>query len=120
FLGGMLTPWGSVQWHESLAAEPIRQDLEAAIARFEQQVSVSKIKGESETQTRLESGVNASFFSLSNSGQDVMPRFIGAARRKGKVRLDLENPETGGKASFWIDLKTRKEVSAGEHDLRPL
>ncbi|MDB6023901.1 MAG: domain containing protein [Verrucomicrobiales bacterium] len=109
-IGGMLNPWGSVQWHEDLA-EPLQRDLDGAIEQFEQRVNESKIKGESRQKTDLRNATTSGFFYMQGTGQEVMPKFLEVQVSGEKMQLSLENPETGGTAIFWIDIKTRK-VSA--------
>lgn len=98
--------YGSIQWHEHLA-EPLDGEVDAVITQFEQQVDNAKIKGESDQTTYLRA-MEPDFFLLPICGQEVMPKFLGVQVSGGEMRLELENPETGGTASFWIDIKTRK------------
>ncbi len=106
-IGGMLTPWGRINWHDDVA-DPLQGDVDSLIERFEQRVNDSKIKGESRHESDLRSAAKPGFFYVSGSGQEVMPKFLGVQVSGEEMRLDLENPETGGTASFWIDIKTRK------------
>ncbi len=105
-IGGILTSYGSIQWHKDLA-EPLDGEVNAVITQFEQQVDNAKIKGESDQTTYIRA-MKPGFFLLPICGQEVMPKFLGVQVSGGEMRLELENPETGGTASFWIDIKTRK------------
>ncbi|WP_160164609.1 sister chromatid cohesion protein PDS5 [Pedosphaera parvula] len=111
-LGAMLTPWGDVQWHTNLNSQPSEADLAAAIDQFQKKVSHSKLKGESEESTIFRDAVPHDFLWLLGTGQNVMPKFLDATVNRGSIRLDLENPESGQKASIWIDAKTRKLLKA--------
>jgi hypothetical protein len=113
-IGGMLTPWGGVNWHEDLA-DPLQGDVDAVIGRFEQRVHEAKVKGESRQNTDLRTAATPGFFTLAGTGQEVMPKFLNVQVSGGEMRLDLENPETGATASFWIDLNTRKVLRAVQH-----
>jgi HEAT repeat protein len=114
-IGGILTPYGSIDWHKDLA-DPLDGQVERAIAQFEKRVNDAKIKGESSQTTDLRSAVKTDFFYLPNSGQAVMPKFLGLQVNGEELQLDLENPETSGRARFWIDLKSRKVLKALEQN----
>jgi len=114
-IGGMLSPWGEVYWHEDLA-EPAEGDLDTAIQQFEQRVNASKIKGESHQQTDIRNPANPTFLSMPGTGQEVMPKFLVVQVNGDTMELDLENPETGGIGNFWIDVKTRRVLKVVEKD----
>jgi len=113
-IGGMLTYWGYVNWHTNLAVEPFDEDLNQAIDRFEQRISDSRITGASnrqtdiDSQTRERSPVLNGLYEIPGATGRVMPQFVGLDVETNTLRLDLENPDTGKQASYWIDLKTRK------------
>jgi HEAT repeat protein len=109
-IGGILAPYGTVYWHDDLA-RPMDGDLDDVISRFMQRVDNGKIKGESNRETSL-SGASNYFFEIPGTAQGVMPKFLGLTVEGKEVQLDLENPQTGRKASFWIDLGTWKVIKA--------
>jgi HEAT repeat protein len=113
-IGGMLTYWGYVNWHTNLAVEPFNEDLDTVIDHFEKRISGSNLPGTGNRQTDIDgvtrgrSPLLERLYEIPGGAKRVMPQFVGLDVATNTLRLDLENPDTGRQASYWIDLKTRK------------